>query len=166
MKKRFYVFIDTESVVADEEHARYQTMERFTPRKGQRDSGRRGQRGRNDPLTSPRWMFQEIKVASILVCCTHDDGNIVPVSFDTFSAASLDEKAVLEKLFAVVDSLPAESTELVSYGGVWADVPRLLIRAMKHDLRLPRLGHRGCLGAVRVGLATSTSCAISQPHRK
>lgn len=137
MKKRFYVFIDTESVVAEDEHVRYQAMERFTPRKGQRDSGRRGQRGRNDPLTNPRWMFQEIKVASVLVCGTHDDGNIVPVSFDTFSAAKWDEKAVLQQLFAVVDSLPTD-TELVSYGGAWADVPRLLIRAMKHDLQLPR----------------------------
>ncbi len=138
MKKRFYVIIDTESVIAEEEHARYQATERFTPRAGQRDSGRRGQRGRNDPLTSPRWMFQEIKVASVLVCGTHDDGNIVPVSFDTFSAASLDEKSILEKLFALVDQLPADSTELVTYGGAWADVPRIVARAMKHGLTLPR----------------------------
>lgn len=138
MKKRFYVFIDTESVVAEDEHTRYQAIERFKPRPGQRDSGRRGQRGRNDPLTNPRWMFQEIKVASVLVCGTHEDGNIVPVLFETFSGSSLDEKAILEKLFAVIDPLPADATELVSYGGIWADIPRLLIRAMKHDLTLPK----------------------------
>lgn len=141
MKKRFYIFIDSESVVAEGEHASYQAIERFTPRPGQRDSGRRGKRGRHDPLTSPRWMFQQIKVASLLVCATHDDGNIVPVSFDTFSAATLDEKAILEKVFAIVDQFPPDSTELVSYGGCWADVPRLLVRGMKYGLVLPRPWH-------------------------
>lgn len=138
MKKRFYVIIDTESMVAEGEHRLYQAAERFRPRSGQRDSGRRGQRGANDPLTSPRWMFQQIIVTTALICATHDNGNIVPVSLNTFSAADLDERAILERLFAVVDDLPPDSTDLVTYGGCWADVPLIVIRAMKHGLALPR----------------------------
>lgn len=137
IKKRFYVIIDTESMVSEDEHSRYQATERFRPRPGQHDSGRRAQRGANDPLTSPRWMFQQIMVATIMVCATHDNGNIVPASLHTFTAADFDERGILERLFAVVSDLPPE-TELVTYGGCWADVPLILIRAMKLGLTLPR----------------------------
>lgn len=138
MKNRFYVIIDTESVVADDEHRRYQATEHFSMRAGQRESGRRrGQRGGNDPLINARWMFQRITVASVMVCATHDDGNIVPVSLDTFSAPELDEADILKRIFAIVDDLPKDATELVTYGGVWADVPLVVIRAMKHGLTLP-----------------------------
>ncbi len=137
--KRFYVIIDTESVVAKDEHRRYQQAERFSPRAGQRDSGRRqGQRGRNDPLTQPRWMFQEVMVASVMICASHPDGNIVPVTFETFSAPDLDEREILKSIFRLVDDLPPESTELVTYGGCWADVPLIVIRAMKYGLKLPK----------------------------
>jgi hypothetical protein len=40
-------------------------------------------------------------------------------------------------IFAIVDDLPKDATELVTYGGVWADVPLVMIRAMKHGLTLP-----------------------------
>lgn len=138
MKNRFYVIIDTESVVADDEHRRYQATEHFSMRAGQRESGRRrGQRGSNDPLINARWMFQRITVASVMVCATHDDGNIVPVSLDTFSAPEMEEADILNRIFAIVDDLPRDATELVTYGGVWADVPLVVIRAMKHGLTLP-----------------------------
>lgn len=136
-KKRFYAIVDLESMVAEDEHRQYQATERFRPRAGQRDSGRRGLRGANDPLTSPRWMFQQIMVATIMVCATHDDGNIVPSSLHTFTAADFDESSILEQLFTVVGDLPP-GTELVTYGGCWADVPLVVVRAMKHGLTLPR----------------------------
>lgn len=133
---RTYAIIDHESSAIDRTaHDRYLRMERFA--RGL-DQGARNQRGgRNDALHSPRWVFQEIVTASIMICTEHADGNIEPMQFVTLSAPDHDERTIIKGLLDVLDDAPPR-TELVSWGGVWHDVPLLVARAMRHGLTLPR----------------------------
>ena len=52
---KVHLIIDIESSADLAEHRRYQASERYTPRARHKDSGRRGQRGKEDALTTPRW---------------------------------------------------------------------------------------------------------------
>jgi 3'-5' exonuclease len=132
---RQFIIIDIESAVTDPvPHQRYLAMERFVPNPD--GSGRRGRDLREDPLLTPRWVFQTIVTAVAMVCVEHDDGNIDVVNMITLSAPECDERAIVTELLALMASLPAD-TELVSYGGVWHDTPVLTAAALRHGLTLP-----------------------------
>ena len=132
---RHFIIIDIESAVTDPAaHQRYLAMERFVPKP--EGSGRRGRDLRDDPLLTPRWVFQTIVTAVAMVCVEHEDGNIDVVNMVTLSAPERDERSIVKELLALMASLPAE-TELVSYGGVWHDTPVLTAAALRHGLTLP-----------------------------
>lgn len=135
---KFHLIFDIESRATTEAHTRYQMMERFVPKPDGGDSGRRGQRGPSDPLTTPRWCFQEIVTAVAMKCIGHVDGSIEPVEFVTLSKALLDERAIIQGLFDLIASMPANDAELVTFGGAGHDLPLLVVRAMSHGLSLPR----------------------------
>jgi hypothetical protein len=61
---KIHLILDLESSSELAEHRRYQASERYTPQPGHYDSGRRGQRGQEDPLTTPRWPFQAVLAVS------------------------------------------------------------------------------------------------------
>jgi predicted PolB exonuclease-like 3'-5' exonuclease len=139
MSKYPYKFIfDLESVANITEHRRYQAMERFVPSPNATDSGRRGLRGEQDPLTTPRWPFQEIVCAVVMQCVEHTDGGLEPINVTTLSRPDHDESEVLAGLFDILASVPADSAELVTWGGTNHDIPLLLARSMRHGLTLPR----------------------------
>lgn len=132
---RQFIILDIESAVTDPTaHQRYLAMERFVP--NPEGSGRRGRDLRDDPLLTPRWVFQTIVTAVAMVCIEHEDGNVDVVNMTTLSAPEHDERAIVTELLALMASLPPE-TELVSYGGVWHDTPVLTAAALRHGLTLP-----------------------------
>lgn len=135
---KFHLILDIESRVEPTAHVRYQIMERFVPNPEGGDSGRRGQRGADDPLTTPRWPFQEIVTAVAMTCVEHADGNIEPLEMVTLSKPDLGEREIIEGLFAVIAGLPVADSELVTYGGANHDLPLLVVRAMSHGLTLPK----------------------------
>lgn len=135
---KFHLIFDIESRATTEAHQRYQAMERYVPKPGTADSGRRGQRRDADPLTVPRWPFQEIVTAVAMKCIEHADGGIEPIEFVTLSMPDLDERAIIQGLFALIASMPAEKSELVTFGGAHHDLPLLAVRAMRHGLTLPK----------------------------
>lgn len=132
---RQFIIIDLESAVTDPTaHQRYLAMERFVPNPER--TGRRGRDLRDDPLLTPRWVFQTIVTAVAMVCVEHEDGNVDVVNMTTLSAPEHDERSIVKELLALMASLPPE-TELVSYGGVWHDTPVLTAAALRHGLTLP-----------------------------
>ena len=133
-----HLIFDIESRATVEAHQRYQMMERFVPTPGAADSGRRGQRGDADPLTTPRWPFSEIVTVAAMKCIEHPDGNVEPVEFTTMSMPEFDERAVIEQLFALIGTIPADTSRIVTFGGANHDLPLLAVRAMIHGLTLPK----------------------------
>ena len=132
---RSYVIIDIESAVLDEAgHRRYQRMERWTP--GDDRASRRHYERSEDPLHTPRWVFQTITTAAAMVLVEHVDGNVDVSRFVTLSAPVHDEREVVEGLFQVLADAPA-GAELVSWAGSFHDLPLLTCAAMKHGLTLP-----------------------------
>lgn len=134
---KIHLIIDLESSSVLAEDKRYQNSERYIPREGQNDSGRRGQRGQDDPLTTPRWPFQSVLAVSVLKCVAGPSGNILPTEMLTLSLKDLNEKQILMRLFQYIGSMPAADVELVTFGGGNHDLPVLACRALAHGLTFP-----------------------------
>jgi hypothetical protein len=134
---RTYIVLDIESAVTDETgHRRYQAMERYVPSDDDAPS-RRGYKRSEDPLTTPRWPFQTIVTAAILVLTEHPDGNIDVTRFVTLSQPDHDERAVVAGILQVLAEAP-KNAELVSWAGMLHDVPLLTLGAMRYGLTLPK----------------------------
>lgn len=133
--RRSWVVLDLESAVSDEAgHKRYQRMERWKPSPGK--VSRRGYKRSEDPCITPRWPFQTIVAAAIMVLQEHVDGNIDVIEFTTLSAPALNERGVVQGLIDVLASAPA-GAELASWAGMLHDVPLLMVAAQRHGLTLP-----------------------------
>lgn len=135
---KIHLIFDLESTADLHEHRRYQVSEHYTPNASGGDSRRRGQRGQQDPLTTPRWPFQSVLALSVMKCVAGDGGNIVPAEMMTWSLANMDEKQILTEFFRYLSTMPAASVELVSFGGEAHDLQILRCRSMAHGLTLPR----------------------------
>lgn len=135
---KLHLIIDCETSAVLEEHRRYQASENYKPRHKGSDSGRRGQRGENDPLTTPRWPFQSMLAIAVMKCTAGDGGNIVPSEMMTWSLKNMTEKQILSEFFRYLSAMPEGSVELVSFGGEAHDLQILRCRAMAHGLSLPR----------------------------
>ncbi len=134
---RTYVVLDIESAVIDETgHRRYQAIERYVPSNDEAPS-RRGYKRSEDPLKTPRWPFQTIVTAAVLVLTEHPDGNIDVTRFVTLSQPDHDERAVIAGILQVLAEAP-KNAELVSWAGMIHDVPMLVLGAMRHGLTLPK----------------------------
>ena len=134
---RAYVVLDIESAVTDETgHKRYQAMERWAP--GNDDKpGRRNYTRSEDPLRTPRWPFQTIVTAAVMVLVEHADGNVDVSRFVTLSQPDHDERGIVEGVLNVLADAP-EGAELVSWAGMVHDCPMLCLAAMRHGLALPK----------------------------
>jgi hypothetical protein len=133
---RTYVVLDLESAVLDRTaHRRYQQMERWMPDESDRPS-RPGYTRGEDPLRTPRWCFQTITTASILIAREHVDGGIDVSRFVTYSAPDHDERGVLAGILTELADTPGD-TELCSWGGAMHDVPLLIAGCARHGLTLP-----------------------------
>lgn len=136
-RPRAYVVLDIESAVTDETgHRRYQQMERWTPPTDGQPS-RRGYTRSEDPCQTPRWPFQTIVTAAIMVLVEHDDGGIDVGRFTTVSQPDYDERAIVAGILQVLAEAPP-GAELVSWAGMLHDVPMLSLAAMRHGLTLPK----------------------------
>ena len=136
-RPRAYVVLDIESAVTDETgHWRYQAMERYVPSNDDQPS-RRGYKRHEDPLTAPRWPFQTLVTAAVMVLVEHPDGNIDVSRFVTLSQPDHDERAVVKGILQILADAPA-GAELVSWAGMLHDVPLLTLGAMRHGLTLPK----------------------------
>lgn len=133
--RRSWVVIDVESAVLDEAgHKRYQRMERWKPAPGK--ASRRGYKRSEDPCITPRWPFQTVVAAAVMVLHEHVDGNVDVIKFATFSAPALDERAVVQGVIDTLASAPV-GAELASWAGMLHDVPILMLAAQRHGLTLP-----------------------------
>lgn len=137
-RTRSWIIFDIESAVIDESgHRRYQQMERYVPRdSGDDQPGRRGYMRGEDPLRTPRWIFQSITTACAMVLTEHPDGNADVSRFVTMSAPDHTEKEIVSGLLQVLADAPAD-TDLVSWAGSFHDLPMLVCAAMRHGLTLP-----------------------------
>lgn len=136
-RPRSYVVLDIESAVTDETgHKRYQAMERWAPSNDDQPSRRNYARS-EDPLKTPRWPFQTIVTAAIMVLTEHPDGNVDVSRFVTLSAPDHNECEVIAGVLQVLADAP-QTAELVSWAGMIHDVPMLTLGAMRHGLTLPR----------------------------
>ena len=134
---RCYIVFDVESAVIDVTgHKRYQAMERWRPSNDDAPS-RRGYKRNADPLKTPRWPFQSIVAASIMVMREHPNGNLEVSRFITMSAPDHTESEIAAGILRVFAEAPAEA-ELVSWAGAWHDVPMLVCAALKHGHALPK----------------------------
>jgi 3'-5' exonuclease len=133
---RAYVVLDIESAVLDESgHRRYQQMERWCPSRDS-DKSRRGYKRGEDPLKTPRWVFQTITTAAAMVLVEHQDGNLEVARFVTLSAPEHDERAVVAGLLDVLTDAPAGAA-IASWAGSFHDISLIVMAAMKHGLTLP-----------------------------
>ncbi len=133
---RSYVVLDLESAVLDDTaHRRYQEMERWVPTDTEQPS-RRGYTRSEDPLQTPRWVFQTITTAAIMVMIEHADGGIDVTRFVTYSAPDQDERGVLAGIIKELADTPGDA-ELVTWGGAMHDVPMFITACMRHGLALP-----------------------------
>lgn len=133
---RCYIVLDIESAVTDEAgHRRYQAMERWRGDPDEAES-RRGYKRDEDPLKTPRWPFQTIVAVSAMVLFEHCQGNIDVSRFETFSAPHLNERGTLVGLHRLLAELPP-STEAVTWGGAWHDLPLLKVASLRAGLSLP-----------------------------
>jgi hypothetical protein len=134
---RSFVIFDIESAVLDlTAHRRYQQMERWVPTADDRPS-RPGYLRGDDPLRTPRWPFQTLTTASVLVAREHIDGGLDVVRFVTYSAPVCDEKAVVAGVLKELADAP-EGADLCTFGGAMHDIPLLIAAATRHGLTLPR----------------------------
>ncbi len=133
---RSYVVLDLESAVLDDTaHRRYQQMERWVPTDTEQPS-RRGYTRSEDPLQTPRWVFQTITTAVIMVMTEHADGGIDVTRFVTYSAPDQDERGVLAGIIKELADTAADA-ELVTFGGAMHDVPMFVTACMRLGLTLP-----------------------------
>ena len=154
-RPRAYVVLDIESAVIDETgHRRYQQMERWVPQAAEQP-GRRGYTRSEDPCQTPRWPFQTIVTAAIMVLVEHDDGGIDVARFTTLSQPDHDERTIVAGILQVLAEAPT-GAELVSWAGMLHDVPMLSLAAMRHGLTLPK-GWAGSVSGATIRSATSTS---------
>ena len=131
---RAWIVLDIESAVLDESgHKRYQQMERWVPNDAQ--PSRRGYTRGEDPLQTPRWIFQTITTACAMVLVEHEDGNADVTKFVTLSAPEHDERQIVEGLLQVLADAP--DADLVSWAASFHDLPMIVCAAMKHGLTLP-----------------------------
>ena len=136
-RPRAYVVLDIESaVICEAGHRRYQAMERWNPNNDEEPS-RCGYKRSEDPLKTPRWPFQSIVTAAIMVLVQHPDGNLDVSRFATFSQPEHDERAVIKGVLQVMADAPADA-ELVTWAGMMHDVPMLALGAMRLGLTLPK----------------------------
>lgn len=136
-RPRAYVVLDIESAVTDETgHRRYQAMERYVPGNDDQPS-RRGYSRSEDPLMTPRWPFQTLVAAAVMVLVEHPEGNIDVSRFVTLSQPDHDERGVIAGVLQVLADAP-QGAELVSWAGMLHDVPLLTLGAMRHGLTLPK----------------------------
>lgn len=137
-RTRSWIIFDLESAVIDESgHRRYQQIERWTPSDNDADGpGRRGYRRAEDPLKTPRWIFQSITTACAMVMTEHPDGNVDVSRFVTLSAPDHSEKEIVEGVLQVLADAPADA-DLVSWAGSFHDLPMLVCAAMRYGLTLP-----------------------------
>lgn len=134
---RTYLVFDLESAVLDESgHRRYLQMERYVPGPDDQPS-RRGYKRSEDPLKTPRWVFQSIVTASVMLLAEHPEGNLEVSRLVTLSAPDHSEREIVEGLLQIFQDAP-ENTELVSWGGCMHDIPMLVCGAMRYGLTLPR----------------------------
>ena len=134
-ESRSYVVLDLESAVLNEDgHRRYQAMERYVP--GTDSESRRGYKRHEDPLQTPRWPFQTITTASLILMSDHEQGNVQVDRFITLSAPEHSEREVIEGVFDVLAKAP-KNTEIVSWSGMFHDMPLLTFGAMRYGLTLP-----------------------------
>lgn len=137
-RTRSWIIFDLESAVIDESgHRRYQQIERWTPSDNDDDApGRRGYKRAEDPLKTPRWIFQSITTACAMVLIEHPDGNVDVSRFVTLSAPDHSEKEIVEGILEVLADAPADA-DLVSWAGSFHDLPMLVCAAMRYGLTLP-----------------------------
>ena len=136
-KKRSYIVLDIESAVIDEAgHKRYQAMERWTPREDEQPS-RRGYTRSEDPCKTPRWVFQTITTAAMMLLVEDDQGGVDVSRFVTLSAPDHDERAVVAGVLQVLGEAP-EGAEIVTWMGLAHDLPVLISACMRHGLTLPK----------------------------
>lgn len=132
---RSWIVIDVESAVIDDTaHKRYQRMERWVPSDDK--PVRRGYQRSEDPLTCPRWPFQTITTAVMMVLVEDQGGGVDVQRFVTLSAPDHDERDVLAGVLQVLANAPA-AAELVSWMGLAHDIPLLISACMRHGLSLP-----------------------------
>lgn len=132
---RSWIVLDVESAVLDDTaHKRYQAMERWVPSDDK--PIRRGYQRSEDPLTCPRWPFQTITTAAIMVLVEDRQGGMDVSRFVTLSAPDHDERAVLAGILQVLGEAPTDA-ELVSWGGLAHDVPIIVASCMRHGMTLP-----------------------------
>lgn len=133
---RWFVVLDTESAVADRSaHDRYREMERWFPPEENLPS-RRGYKETEDPLLTPRWPFQTIAAIAALVLVETAEGNVEVARMATFSARELGEAEMVQGLFDLLSQVPTRA-QLVSWSGTTADIPLLVVAAMRAGLSLP-----------------------------
>lgn len=133
---RSWVVIDLESAVVDESgHRRYQQMERWSPIDAPQPSRRNYTRS-EDPLTTPRWVFQTIVCASIMVLVEQPGGGVDVSAFETFCAPEHDERQVIAGVLRVFADAPPQA-ELASWSGAAHEAPMLVLAACRHGLTLP-----------------------------
>lgn len=142
---RSWIVLDIESAVLDDDaHKRYQVMERWVP--GEDKPIRRGYQRSEDPLTCPRWVFQTITTAAMMVLVEDAQGGVDIQRFVTLSAPDHDERAVLGGILQVLAEAPADA-EIVTWMGMAHDIPLLISGCMRHGLTLPKgwgwLAHGG-----------------------
>lgn len=134
---RTFVVLDLESAVTDETgHKRYLAMERWSPGTGAQPS-RRGYTRSEDPCVCPRWPFQTIVTAAIMVLTEDESGGIGVTRFTTLSQPEHDERDIVAGILQVLSEVP-KTAELVSWAGMLHDVPMLTLAAMRHGLTLPK----------------------------
>lgn len=142
---RSWIVLDVESAVLDDTaHKRYQAMERWVPSDDK--PIRRGYRRSEDPLTCPRWPFQVITTAAMMVLVEDAQGGVDVSRFVTLSAPDHSEGEVLAGVLQVLADAPADA-EICTWMGLAHDIPLLISGCMRHGLTLPRgwgwLAHGG-----------------------
>lgn len=142
---RSWIVLDIESAVLDDTaHKRYQAMERWVP--GDDKPIRRGYQRSEDPLTCPRWVFQTITTAAMMVLVEDAQGGVDVQRFVTLSAPDHDERAVLAGILQVLAEAP-DNAEICTWMGLAHDIPLMISGCMRYGLALPRgwgwLAHGG-----------------------
>lgn len=133
---RCWIVLDIESAVLDDTaHKRYQAMERWVPSDDK--PVRRGYKRSEDPLTCPRWVFQTVTTAAIMVLMEDAQGGVDVARFVTLSAPNHSEREVLAGILQVLSEAPANA-EIVTWMGLAHDLPLLLNGCMRHGLTYPQ----------------------------
>lgn len=142
---RSWIVLDIESAVLDDAaHKRYQRMERWVPSDDK--PVRRGYQRSEDPLTCPRWVFQTVTTAAMMVLVEDAQGGVDVSRLVTLSAPDHDERAVLSGILQVLADAPADA-EICTWMGLAHDIPLLVSGCLRHGLTLPKgwgwLSHGG-----------------------